>query len=166
MAKDRISALYEKHKVHPRGRNSEDHPAPYHPARYDHSPKDGALRRNDPQDIEDSHDNHRGRYDNIVDERSWLRNGDATSKPSFDKSNAWRTDRDTGMRDQIKVRSADFRRHHTEFERHNANGSVTHDPMKHDFSKRHITEAEKRNEFGIYDSDHPKHTGPWLKGKQ
>ena len=59
MAKDRISQLYERHKDFPRGRNSEDHPAPCNPARYDHSPKDGALRNNFPQDIEDSHDNYR-----------------------------------------------------------------------------------------------------------
>jgi hypothetical protein len=166
MAKDRISELYEhRHKVHPRGKNSEDHPAPYHPAQYDASPRDGALRRNTPQDIEDQHDDHRGRYDNDVNIKSWLRSPDATSKPSFDKKGAWRTDRDTGMRGQIKDRAVDHLNHHSEYERRNANGSVTHDQMSHDFTKRHIPTYEKKGELGLGDSE-PKHRGPWLRDKQ
>ncbi len=48
------------------------------------------LRDNEPQDIEDRHDEG---YDNDVKLSSWLRNGDATTKPSFDKGNAWRKGR-------------------------------------------------------------------------
>lgn len=45
------------------------------------------LRNNEPQDIEDRHD---AKYDNDVPLSSWLRNGKADTKPSFDKDNAWR----------------------------------------------------------------------------
>src|SRR5262245_32055093 len=120
MARDKISDLYERHKAFPRGRNSEAHPALYNPARYDASPRDGALRNNRPQDIENAHDNAGDRYDNDVDKKSWLQSGDATAKPSFDRGNAWRTERHSGMADQIKDRPVDHNRHHSEFTlRHN-----------------------------------------------
>ena len=46
-----------------------------------------------PQMPEDAHDNRGGRYDNDVSADSWLRNGDATTKPSFDRGNSWRKGR-------------------------------------------------------------------------
>jgi hypothetical protein len=155
MAKDRISQLYERHKEHPRGRNSENHPAPYHPRSYDASPRDGALRNNHVQDIENAHDNAGGKYDNDVSIKSWLRNGDATSKPSFDFGGAYRKD----MRSQIKDRPVDHNRHHSEFERHNSNDSMTHDQMAHDYSKRHVPTYEKRGELGG-DNSQPKRVNP------
>src|SRR5262249_17743069 len=100
-------------------------------------------------------------YDNDVDIKSWLRNGDATSKKSFDFGNAWRTERHSGMADQIKDRRADHNRHHTEFElKHNA--GTTHANEAHDFSKRHVPNYEKRGELGFDDSK-PAHRGKWLK---
>jgi hypothetical protein len=161
MAKDRISQLYERHKSFPRGRNSEQHPAPRSPRSYDASPRDGALRNNAVQDIESAHD-EKAHYTNDVPISDWKRNGRAETKPGYDQKNAYRVDRDTGMRDQIKIRSADFNRHHTEFTfRHNA--GETQSPDRHDFSKRHITEAEKRLEMGIYKSDRPAHRGKWTR---
>src|SRR5262249_32669644 len=106
MARDKISDLYERHKGFPRGRNSENHPAPYNAARYDASPRDGALRNNHAQDPENFQDHSPrkadggSRYLTDVDINSWLRNGRAESKPSYDKGGAHRTDRHSGMADQ------------------------------------------------------------------
>jgi hypothetical protein len=93
-------------------------------------------------------------------------NESAEHKPFFDKKQAYRTDRRTGMADQIRdYDKADHWRHHSEFERHNANGSITHDQMAHDFSKRHIPSYERKGELGGEGSK-PAHRGPWLKDKQ
>jgi hypothetical protein len=75
----------------------------------------------------------------------WVRGRgeDATGKPSFDRSNAYRTDRDTGMASQVKDREVDHNRHHTEFELHH-NAGTTHAPEAHDYSKRHVPSYERR----------------------
>jgi hypothetical protein len=160
---DHIKRLYDAHRIYPRSQPHDGrHPSPHRAA--NRAEPHEEIQRNQFRENE-----HGPGYDNDVSKRSWLQNGDATTKPSFDKhENAWRSPSkgNTFGEETIKVRSADFRGHHTEFERHNANGSVTHEQQAHDFSKRHVTEAEKRLEMGIYDSDHPKHRGPWLKGKQ
>jgi hypothetical protein len=65
--------------------------------RVEHMPKfeSSPLRDNHVQDAENAHDN-RSRpgggslYDNDVSKKSWLQNGDVTTKPGFDKGNAWR----------------------------------------------------------------------------
>jgi hypothetical protein len=102
-------------------------------------------------------------YDN--DATGWVRgcrsgepsthNEDATSKPGFDFGGAWRTDRKTGMRDQIKDYHADHNRHHTEFE-HKHNAGVTHTTEAHDFSKRHVPSYERRGELGLNRHSEPK----------
>src|SRR5262249_33069575 len=129
MARDKISDLYERHKAHPRGRNSERHPAPYNEARYDHSPPYAALHNNHAPDPANSqHHSPRkadggSRYLNDVSISDWKRNGDATSKPSFDKhTNSWRSESKGNVlgRETIKDRAVDHNRHHTEFElKHN-----------------------------------------------
>jgi hypothetical protein len=60
------------------------------------------------------------------------------------------------MGNQIKDRSVDHNRHHTEFERRNANGSVTHEQQAWDPSRRHIPTYEKRGELGG-DNSKPQH---------
>jgi hypothetical protein len=84
---------------------------------------------------------HDKNYDN--DTSGWVRgapngqsptgnNGTATRLPNFDKGNAYRTARHSGMADQIKDRRVDHNRHHTEFElRHNA--GMTHAPEDYNF---------------------------------
>jgi hypothetical protein len=44
------------------------------------------MQARDRHDNQDPEDAHGPRYDGIVSERSWLRNGDGTSKPNFDHS--------------------------------------------------------------------------------
>jgi hypothetical protein len=85
MASDPISKLYERYRSFPGGKNSEDHPRPQNPPSYDRSPRDGALRRNTPQDIEDRPDHSRGRYHNDH-ANDWVRGrGESgTGKPGFD----------------------------------------------------------------------------------
>jgi hypothetical protein len=80
MARDPISKLYERHRSFPDGKNSENHPRPQDANRYHRHEE---IQR--PQSREDQHDNAGGRYDNDVSKRSWLQNGDGTSKPFFDK---------------------------------------------------------------------------------
>lgn len=46
-----------------------------------------AVHPYEPQAPEDRQGPH---YDNDTPLSSWLRNGNATTKPAFDKSNAWR----------------------------------------------------------------------------
>jgi len=46
--------------------------------------------RNVEQKPQQPADQHGPGYDNDVSTKSWLRNGDATSKPAFDQGNAWR----------------------------------------------------------------------------
>jgi len=46
--------------------------------------------RNVEQKPQQPADQHGPGYDNDVSTKSWLRNGDATSKPQFDQGNAWR----------------------------------------------------------------------------
>jgi hypothetical protein len=107
---------------------------------------------------------HDVNYDN--DATGWVRacrsgeptchDEDATVKPFFDKGNAWRTDRRTGMRDQVKDYGAiDHANHHSEYEgRHNA--GVTHAKEFHDFSQRHVPTYEKRGELGLNRHSEPK----------
>jgi hypothetical protein len=103
-------------------------------------------------------DRHGPGYDNRVNINSWLRNGDATSKPSFDFGNSWRTARHSGMADQIKDRPQDHNRHHSEFTlRHNA--GETAEQQAWDPNKRHIPHWERKGERGIDNSDLPKHRG-------
>jgi hypothetical protein len=87
-------------------------------------------------------------------------NSDATRLPNFDRSNAWRTDRDTGMRDQIKNhRDADHRNHWTSFEKsHNAGRTAATE--FHDRSRRAVPAYERKLEYGSADSA-PKHRGKW-----
>src|SRR5262249_20565409 len=162
--KDRISQLYERHKVHPRGRNSERHPAPYNEARYDASPRDGALRNNHTQDPENFQDHSPrkadggSRYLNDVSISDWKRNGRAESKPVYTTEKQSRPARHSGMEQQIKAPPVDKNRHWTEFERsHNA--GTTHEQQAWDPSKRHIPHYERRGERGIDDSDRVKHVG-------
>jgi len=121
---------------------------------------DHVFNQNSVQHPANQHDVN---YDN--DATGWVRgcrsgeptchNEDATVKPFFDKGNAWRTDRDTGMRDQIKDYHADHTRHHSEFElRHNA--GTTHATEAHDFSKRHVPSYERRGELGLGPNSEPK----------
>jgi len=92
------------------------------------------------------------KYSNDVDISSWLRNGRADTKPGFDRGGAWRTDRDTGMRDQMKDFGADHNRHWTEHEAsHNAGRTAA--PEFHDYSKRHIPSYERRGELGLEKPD-------------
>jgi hypothetical protein len=94
-------------------------------------------------------------YDNDVPLDSWLRNGDATSKPGFDKhDNAWRSDSKGNAfgRETIKDFEADHNRHWTEFE-HKHNAGTTHTTEGHDYSKRHVPQYERRGELGL---DRPK----------
>jgi hypothetical protein len=149
MASDPISKLYERGRSFPRGRNSEDHPRPQNPASYDRSPRDGALRRNTPQNVEDSADHSprfagdtSARYHNDVDKKSWLQSGRATDRPGFDYKNAYRTDRNTGMTDQVKDRPADHNRHWSEFQLHGKHGT-THSVDAHDRSQRHVPQYER-----------------------
>ena len=44
----------------------------------------------DCQKPQDPIDHHGEKYGNDVPVSSWLRDGNATTKPSFDKGNAWR----------------------------------------------------------------------------
>jgi hypothetical protein len=145
-------------------------PRPRHdPAENDYAARQGRVdpaKRADvfnectPQHPENFHDKA---YDNLAS--GWVRgvrsgqpncdNEDATCKPFFDKGNAWRTDRKTGMRDQIKDYSADHNRHHTEFE-HKHNAGVTHTTEAHDFSKRHVPSYERRGELGLNRHSEPK----------
>lgn len=46
--------------------------------------------KRDPQAPQFPEDQRGPKYDNDVPLSGWLRNGDATTKPSFDKGNAWR----------------------------------------------------------------------------
>src|SRR5262249_7549903 len=99
----------------------------------------------------------------------WKRNGDATTKPSFDKHpNSWRSESKGNVfgRETIKDRPVDHHKHHSEFERRH-NAGVTHEQQAytHDFSARRIPDYERKGELGRADSA-PKHTGPWLRGKQ
>jgi hypothetical protein len=151
MASDPISKLYERGRSFPRGRNSEDHSRPQNPASYDRSPRDGALRRNTAQDVEDKADHSprfagdtSGRYHNDRP-NDWTRGRgeSAVGKPGFDSKNAYRTDRDSGMADQVKDRDVDHARHHSEFLGHH-NAGATHAPEFHDYSKRHVPSYERR----------------------
>jgi hypothetical protein len=46
-------------------------------------------------------------------------------KPGYDRGNAYRTDRDSGMADQVKDREVDHNRHHSEFlGSHNAGATL------------------------------------------
>jgi hypothetical protein len=47
-------------------------------------------RAKDEQPPQCPEDKHGPGYDDDVSLSSWLRNGNATTKPSFDKGNAWR----------------------------------------------------------------------------
>jgi hypothetical protein len=84
MTKRSVDDLYREGRSYPSGQPHERR----HPAAA------AGLGRNvehqAPQMIEDAHDNRGGRYDNDVSADSWLRNGDATTKASFDRGNAWR----------------------------------------------------------------------------
>jgi hypothetical protein len=120
-----------------------------------------------PQHRENQHDVN---YDN--DARGWVRgapngqmptghNEDATRLGNFDRGNAYRTDRDSGMADQIKDRAGDHNRHHTEFElRHNA--GMTHAFEAHDYFKRHVPQYDRRGELGLYRPD--SHSKPRRQG--
>jgi hypothetical protein len=94
---------------------------------------------------------HDKNYNNDVPIDSWLRNGNAATKPGFDKhQNAWRSESkgNTFGKETIKDYEADHNLHHSEFElKHNA--GVTHSPDAHDFSKRHVPSYEKRGELGL-----------------
>ena len=163
-----VARIYEGREAHGHPRN----PAPARrsdPAENRHAAeqdgvrphtKDDVFNLNVPQLPANFHDKN---YDN--DSAGWVRgcrsgeptchNEDATVKPFFDKGNAWRTDRDTGMRDQIKDYHADHTRHHSEFElRHNA--GTTHATEAHDFSKRHVPSYERRGELGLGPNSEPK----------
>jgi hypothetical protein len=158
---DKIARLYERHRDHPRSKPHDSYPSP-HRAANRCEPHEEVQANQFPENA------HGPGYDSDVSIKSWLRNGDATSKPSFDKhENSWRSESkgNTFGKETTKVRSVDFLNHHSEFERHNSNGSVTHEQQAHDFSKRHVTEAERRLEMGFKDSA-PKHTGGWLRDKQ
>ena len=94
MAKHRMTVEehYSVGRVHPRGRVIDDgaeNRIERHPSMESKGP---ALRNNRNQDPEDKHDDRsspRG-YDNDVSKRSWLQNGDATTRPNFDFGNSWR----------------------------------------------------------------------------
>jgi hypothetical protein len=119
----------------------------------DHKNSDHVFNHNAVQHPANQHDKH---YDN--DATGWVRacrtgeptcnNEDATTKPFFDKGNAWRSESkgNTYGRETVKDYSVDHNRHHTEFElRHNA--GMTHEQQAHDFSKRHVPQYEKRGEM-------------------
>jgi hypothetical protein len=165
-----VDHLYEQGRHFPdRAPNSEHHPRPNTLQRDLHKHREPQA----PQHYENFRDvtkRHPGdesnRYDNDVGEK-WTR-GFGDPYPHFDRGNSWRTDRDTGMRDQIKDRPADHNRHWTEFTlKHNA--GTTHEQQAHDFSKRHIPQYERRGELGVHKSDDlrgvlPK-DGPYKGGK-
>src|SRR5262249_44487048 len=99
MAKDRISQLYERGRVFPDGKNSENHPHPRSTPKQGH---DGLGRHREdhrPQHPENWQDSGTdgNRYRNDVDKKSWLQSGTATDKPFFDKGQdghqAWRAGR-------------------------------------------------------------------------
>jgi hypothetical protein len=145
MARDPISRLYEKHRSFPRGKNSENHPRPQSPASYDRSPRDGALRRNTPQDIEDRPDYAAG-YSNDVDKKSWLQSGKATDKPFFDKNQSYRHDdkgNARGKSDTKDYRDADHRNHWSEFE-HTHNAGTTQSNDFRSPGKKSVPSYEKR----------------------
>ena len=160
-----VAKIYE-------GRESAGYPRnPTPPRRHDPRPdnsrhhEQGARPGDDPnvsapQFIEDGRAAH---YAN--DATGWVRgcksgepdcfNESGEHKPFYDKGDAWRTDRKTGMRDQIKDYHADHNRHHTEFE-HKHNAGVTHTTEAHDFSKRHVPSYERRGELGLNRHSEPK----------
>jgi hypothetical protein len=161
-----VRDIYENRPAHGHPRNTE----PRHrrdPAVNDHvkrqgrvdgTEKDAVFNENTNQHPANWHDKN---YNN--DSGGWVRgcregqpqmhSESGEHKPFFDKGNAWRTDRQSGMADQIKDYSdADHNRHHTEFERkHNA--GMTHDPMVHDEGKRRVPGYERRLEYGLDQPD-------------
>jgi hypothetical protein len=100
MAKRSVDDLYTEGRHFPRGHNRD----PGAQRRVEHGPalepkQGGAFNKPDVQDFEDRHDNQsspRG-YDNDVSKRSWLQNGDATSRPGFERGNAWRKGKGYGQ---------------------------------------------------------------------
>jgi hypothetical protein len=77
-----VDQMYSR-RTYPSGRHSAQDAAPLARATI---PKPAA----DEQAPQSYCDKHAASYDNTVPLDSWLRNGDACSKPSFDKQNAWR----------------------------------------------------------------------------
>jgi len=166
-----VAKIYE-------GRESAGYPRnPTPPRRHDPRPdnsrhhEQGARPGDDPnvsapQFIEDGRAAH---YAN--DATGWVRgsksgaptcnNETAEHKPFFDRRQAYRTDRDTGMRDQIKYYpDADSNRHWSQHEvKHNA--GVTHISGEgRAFAERHVPQYERRLEYGSKGSA-PKHK--WSK---
>jgi hypothetical protein len=78
-----IDRLYEERRVFPRGKNSENRPL---------RPSAAGFHRHEEVQANQFRENAHGPgYDNDVKKSSWLQNGDATTKKSFDRGNAWRT---------------------------------------------------------------------------
>jgi hypothetical protein len=170
-----VARIYEGRETSGYPRNSE--PRRRHdPAENSRHHEQGARPGDDqnnsaPQFVED------GRAANYANDASgWVRgcksgeptcnNESAEHKPFFDKKQAYRTDRDSGMRDQQKYYAdADSNRHHSQFE-HRHNAGTTHVSGEgRGFAQRHVPNYEKRLEYGYKDSA-PKHTGGWLRDKQ
>lgn len=134
---DRIAKLYEQGRIHPRTKPADiRHPSPHRAA-------NKCADHEETQANQAPEDQHSAGYNNDVGQK-WTR-GYGDPYPHFDRLNVWRGHE---LRDQIKDRPADHNRHHSEFERHNANGSVTHEQQAHDFSKRHIPQYERKLEMG------------------
>jgi hypothetical protein len=156
-----IDKLYSTGRHYPREAPQKWPARPVDASRYDEQGQGKHRQPSAPQFIEDG---RRPEYSN--DTSGWIRgapngrmpdcnNEDATRLPNFDRSNAWRKDRESGMRDQIKdSRDADHRRHWTEFEKsHNAGRTAATE--FHDRSKRAVPGYERKLEYGFSDS-HPK----------
>jgi hypothetical protein len=129
---------YAYRRLHPYGQPHDRFPKP---------PR--AERQHDHREVQANQfreDAHGPGYDNDVSKRSWLQNGDATTKPSFDKhDNAWRSESkgNTFGRETTQDRAADHNKHHSEFELHGRHG-MTHSNDVHDRSQRRVPSYEKQ----------------------
>src|SRR5262245_29874809 len=167
MARDKIHSFYNRHRDFPRNKPAEDRHRPADNSRHHEQGQRHGDHTSAPQFVEDGRAAH---YTN--DTSGWVRgcksgtptchNEDATQIGKFDHGNSWKTDRATGMRDQIKdYRDADHRNHWTEYERsHNAGRTAAREFV--DYSQRHIPKYERTGSRGIENSDLPKHSaGKW-----
>jgi len=96
-----VGDLYQHGRSYPRTEHFYDssHDVDNSHSRRANSPSpetDQVFNKVDVQSPVDRHD-PAGNYDNDVPINSWLRNGDATSMPFFDRGNSWRMGREESL---------------------------------------------------------------------